>query len=78
LLYQVVDIVVLPESQGRGLGKRIVHEIMAYGDANVPDSGNVGLTADGRAQHLYAQFDFVSTGHRGVGMAQKWPRRSGT
>ncbi len=67
--FQVVDIAVLPEHQGKALGKRIMAEIMAYLKQNVPVSGYVSLIADGQAQHLYAQFGFVPTAPRSIGMA---------
>jgi ribosomal protein S18 acetylase RimI-like enzyme len=67
--FQVVDIAVLKEHQGKGLGKRIMAEIMKYIEANVPESGYVSLIADGQAQDLYAQFGFVHTAPHSVGMA---------
>jgi ribosomal protein S18 acetylase RimI-like enzyme len=42
---QVVDIAVLPEHRGRGLGKRVMAEIMAWLRVNVPESGHVSLLA---------------------------------
>ncbi|WP_245825313.1 GNAT family N-acetyltransferase [Pseudomonas asturiensis] len=67
--FQVVDIAVIPEHQGKGLGKKIMAEIMKYIEANVPESGYVSLIADGQAQDLYAQFGFIHTAPRSVGMA---------
>lgn len=67
--FQVVDIAVLPEHQGKGLGKRIMAEIMAYLKQHVPVSGYVNLIADGEARHLYAQFGFRLTAPRSTGMA---------
>lgn len=69
--YQVVDIAVLPAHQGKGLGKRIMREIMDYLDANVPASGYVSLIADGKAQALYARFGFEPTAPASVGMAYR-------
>jgi ribosomal protein S18 acetylase RimI-like enzyme len=69
--YQVVDIAVLTAHQGHGLGKAIMTEIVKYIEANVPESGYVSLIADGQAQNLYAQFGFVLTAPRSVGMAYK-------
>lgn len=69
--FQVVDIAVLKEHQGRGLGKRIMAEIMEYIEANVPKTGYVSLLADGQAQDLYAQFGFVHTAPGSVGMAYR-------
>ncbi|MFI8581483.1 Acetyltransferase (GNAT) family protein [Pseudomonas sp. THAF187a] len=72
--FQVVDIAVLKEHQGKGLGKRIMGEILQYIEAEVPESGYVSLIADGQAQDLYAQFGFVHTAPRSVGMAYKRPQ----
>ncbi len=72
--FQVVDIAVLKEHQGKGLGKRIMGEILQYIEAEVPESGYVSLIADGQAQDLYALFGFVHTAPRSVGMAYKRPQ----
>lgn len=69
--YQVVDIAVLPAWQGRGLGKRVMQEIMQYISQHAPTSAYVSLIADGQAQHMYAGFGFVPTAPRSVGMAYK-------
>jgi ribosomal protein S18 acetylase RimI-like enzyme len=67
--YQIVDIAVLREHQGKGIGKLIMTEIMKYIEANVPETGYVSLIADGKAQDLYVQFGFVPTAPISVGMA---------
>ncbi|MCV2368435.1 GNAT family N-acetyltransferase [Roseateles oligotrophus] len=72
--FQVVDIAVLKQHQGRGLGKLIMTEIRKYIETQVPLSGYVSLIADGRAQELYAQFGFVNTAPRSVGMAYRRPK----
>lgn len=69
--YQVVDIAVLPAHQGRGLGKRIMGEIQAYLQREVPVSGYVSLLADGEAYRLYQQFGFALTAPATVGMGLK-------
>jgi len=69
--YQIVDIAVLKEHQGKGLGKMIMTKIVQYIEENVPVSGYVSLIADGKAQELYARFGFVHTAPRSVGMAFK-------
>lgn len=69
--YQVVDIAVLKEHQGKGIGKMIMAEIVEYIETSVPESGYVSLIADGNAQNLYAQFGFVQTAPSSVGMAFK-------
>lgn len=69
--YQVVDIAVLSAHQGKGLGKRIMGEIMQFIATQVPESAYVSLIADGQAQELYAQFGFRHTAPASVGMALK-------
>lgn len=71
--FQVVDIAVLPEHQGRGLGKRIMGEIATWLRDHVPESGYVSLLADVPADGLYAQFGFVHTAPHTLGMAWKRP-----
>lgn len=67
--YQVVDIAVLPEHQGRGLGKAVMREISGYIERDVPESGYVSLIADGHAHRLYRQYGFSPTAPASVGMA---------
>ena len=69
--YQVVDIAVLPEYQGQGVGKKIMAEIADYIAREVPESGYVSLLADGQAQRLYQQFGFSLTAPDSVGMGLK-------
>lgn len=69
--YQVVDIAVLPEHQGRGVGKRIMAEIADYIAREVPESAYVSLMADGEAYRLYQQFGFSLTAPASLGMALK-------
>ncbi|HEY9106455.1 MAG TPA: GNAT family N-acetyltransferase [Roseateles sp.] len=71
--FQVVDIAVLPAHQGQGLGKRLMAEIAAWLDANVPETGYISLLADVPADALYGQFGFVHTAPRTVGMAWQRP-----
>lgn len=69
--YQVVDIAVLPEHQGRGLGKKVMSEIQGYMEREVPASAYVSLLADGEAYRLYQQYGFALTAPASVGMALK-------
>jgi GNAT superfamily N-acetyltransferase len=70
----VVDIAVVPELQGRGLGKRIMAALDAWLRANVPPSAYVSLVADGDAKHLYAQYGVVETTPHSVNMEYVAPR----
>jgi len=69
--YQVVDVAVLPEHQGRGLGKTVMCEIAGYIEREVPESAYVSLLADGQAYQLYQQFGFSLTAPASVGMGLK-------
>jgi GNAT superfamily N-acetyltransferase len=69
LFFQVVDIAVSPEHQGKGLGKAIVAALVERLRAVAPKGAYVSLMADGEAHRLYAQFGFAMTAPRSVGMA---------
>jgi len=69
LFFQVVDIAVDPEHQGRGLGKRIVGTLVEYVKTTAHPGAYVSLIADGEAHRLYAQFGFVATAPASIGMA---------
>jgi GNAT superfamily N-acetyltransferase len=71
--FQDVDIAVLPEHQGRGLGRRNMAEIERWLQIHVPPSGYVSLLADVPADALYGQFGFVPTAPRTLGMAWRRP-----
>ncbi|WP_428423786.1 GNAT family N-acetyltransferase [Pararhizobium sp.] len=69
--FQVVDIAVHPEHQGRGLGKMIMKAIMGYIDSEFPVSAYVSLIADVPANTLYEKFGFKETAPRSLGMAYR-------
>ncbi|MEW9677254.1 GNAT family N-acetyltransferase [Lentibacillus sp. L22] len=66
--FQIVDIVVKPNYQGQGLGKRVMKEIMDYLDENTYPGSFVSLIADDPANNLYEQFGFKYTYPRSHGM----------
>ena len=69
--FQVVDIAVLSDHQGKGLGKRIMENLMTYYVGNAPDSAHLSLLADGNAKYLYEQFGFIPTAPYSIGMHYK-------
>jgi len=69
--FQVVDIAVDPQHQGRGLGKAIMDAIMQHVNAELPDSAYVSLIADVPANKLYEKFGFQETAPRSLGMAYR-------
>ena len=66
--YQIVDMAVLPEHQGRGFGKRIMAALVAWLEREAPPTAYVSLIADGEAKHLYAQFGFADVAPNSIGM----------
>lgn len=69
--FQVVDIAVDPQHQGRGLGKKIMAALMHHVTHELPQSAYVSLIADVPANKLYEQFGFGETAPRSLGMAFK-------
>ncbi|MER5770802.1 GNAT family N-acetyltransferase [Streptomyces sp. NPDC001985] len=69
--FQVVDICVLPEHQGRGLGKRIMAELTGELERRAPAGAYVSLIADGEARRLYARYGFTETAPASVGMHRR-------
>ena len=68
--FQVVDIVVMPEHQGKGLGKQIMGSLMEYFEMNAPESAFISLIADGKAKELYKHFGFEPTAPASIGMGR--------
>lgn len=66
--FTVVDIAIIPELQGRGLGRRVMTALDAWLQQNVPESAYVTLIADGDAKHLYRKFGFVESAPFAVNM----------
>lgn len=58
---QVVDICVLPEKQGKGIGKIIMNQIAGFIKTQLPKSCYISLIADGNASYLYEKFGFQDT-----------------
>lgn len=69
---QVNDVVVHPDRQGQGLGSKIMTQLMAWADANLPEGCHISLIADEGAERLYENAGF---GHR-TGMARLVPSRA--
>ncbi|MER7172187.1 GNAT family N-acetyltransferase [Streptomyces mesophilus] len=68
--FQIVDICVLPEHQGRGLGRRIMEALVGELERRAPATAYVSLITDGDAQHLYRKFGFTDTAPASIGMAR--------
>lgn len=67
--YQITDIAVHPDHQGRGLGKKIMQALVEHLRETAPETAYVSLIADGPAKHLYEKFGFKATAPASIGMA---------
>ena len=68
--YHIVDIAVLPEHQGQGLGKRIMMAIMDYIQQDALPTAYISLIAD--EPDFYRKFGFLGVGPRSEGMYQRF------
>lgn len=68
---QIVDICILPEYQGRGLGKIMMKNLTDFIHEKLPESCYVSLIADGNASFLYEKFGFKDTMPESKGMYLK-------
>lgn len=66
--FTIVDIAIVPELQGQGLGRRVMSALDAWIRKNVPESAYVTLVADGDAKYLYQKFGFVESAPIAVNM----------
>jgi ribosomal protein S18 acetylase RimI-like enzyme len=66
---QICDIAVNPKHQGKGLGRRVMEELMAIIADELPKGVWLNLFADGTANQLYQKFGFQETAPASIGMA---------
>jgi len=69
--FQIVDIAVEPEHQGKGLGKRFMAALIEKLHNDAPAGAYVSLIADGDAKHLYAKYGFEPVMPASIGMATR-------
>ncbi|NEU57931.1 GNAT family N-acetyltransferase [Halorussus sp. MSC15.2] len=65
--YQLVDIAVAPDHQGRGLGTRVVTALLDHLRENAPESAYVSLVAD--VDGFYERFGFEDVAPDSKGMS---------
>lgn len=71
LFFQIVDIAVVPDHQGCGLGVSIMSTLMEYLKEHAPPRAYVSLMADVPAHKLYEKFGFRETAPKTIGMAMR-------
>lgn len=66
--FHVADMATLPDHQGRGLGRRVLTDLLAQIDGAVTDAPYVTLMADEPGRRLYESMGFVETAPKSLGM----------
>jgi GNAT superfamily N-acetyltransferase len=66
--FHVADMATLPDHQGRGLGRRVLADLLAQIDEVAPPGAYVTLMADAPGRRLYASMGFVETAPESLGM----------
>lgn len=72
LYFDLVDIIVLPEYQGKGIGKAIVERLMSYIDSNACQGTLAGLMAAKGVAGFYEKFGFRKRFPESPGMCLIW------
>jgi len=71
ITYVVSDIMVAPDYQRKGIGKKIMKEIDSYLEQNTDQEAYVCLIANMPADKLYSQFGFEYVDPKSCGMKRK-------
>jgi ribosomal protein S18 acetylase RimI-like enzyme len=66
--FHIVDMAVLPEHQGNGLGSAVLSRLVETIKADAPPDAYITLLADPPGRRLYARHGFVETAPDSVGM----------
>lgn len=73
--YQVRDVMVHPDQQGRRIGTALMQALMDYLHSHVRERALVGLYTGARLHEFYAQFGFRGPDHGPYGMTLEIRRR---
>lgn len=77
MFFLVVDILVLPEYQGRGIGSAIVGRLIEWVKVNAPCNSLVWLFAAEGREGFYERFGFEKRPASGKGAGMQWLPGSG-
>lgn len=75
IYFYVQDIIVLPDHQGQGLGRRIMDAVMRFLEASVPPNAFVALMAAKGVAGFYERYGFRERPADAPGMFRIWPER---
>ncbi len=68
IYFYIQDVIVLPEFQGQGVGKRIMDSLMEYLEENANSRAFIGLMAAKGTAGFYMRFGFNERPSEGPGM----------
>ncbi len=73
LYYTVVDIVVKPEYQLKGIGTKIINEILEYVDSHIPPTGraSIQLISEKGKEIFYEKMGFKKIPHENCGTGMR-------
>ncbi|TLS36064.1 GNAT family N-acetyltransferase [Pseudalkalibacillus caeni] len=69
--FEIVDVVVDPECQGKGIGTLIMEELLAYLEEHTPKSAFVSMIADPPGQKMYQKLGFKNAAPS-IGMYKRY------
>ena len=73
IYFYVQDIIVLPDHQGQGLGRRIMDAVMRFLEASAPPNAFVALMAAKGISRFYQRYGFGERPADAPGMYRIWP-----
>ncbi len=73
MYYTIVDIVVIPEYQGKGIGTEIINRILYYVDINAPKGARISiqLISEKGKEAFYEKMGFKKIPHEGCGSGMR-------
>ena len=72
IYFYVQDVIVLPEFQGKGLGRRIMDAVMSYLDSHADPNAFFGLMAAKGVSRFYEKYGFTERPPGRPGMFRIW------
>ena len=72
IYFYLQDVIVLPEHQGQGLGKRIMEKLIDYLHHHAYPNSFIGLMAAKGAEHFYRHYGFEKRPDDRPGMYRIW------
>ena len=72
IYFYIQDIIVLPEFQGKGIGKRIMNAVMNYLKEHAHFNAFIGLMAAKGVSKFYKKYGFTERSADRPGMFKKW------